>query len=225
MLSFKKFPGGDEMKNTCTLFILVLACFLFSVESAAAQRPTDLPTEPEIIKISDEVQVLRFYGAKGTRSESRHHYLEIEGKRVPDVFSKLVYKDLSFTFAFRNNLWGDDGYLRSGDSPIPHSPSPVSAEQLKKGWYEGREQLEGTPENWAYGEWKNGGLFAAPEKLSEAADSLKLPILPREGSDMLFIPKEEPVQKEEERDEGKKEDISEETLKALEEALKKNKKE
>lgn len=210
------------MKNTCKLLILFLSCFLLSVEPAAAQRPANVPAEPERIRIADEVQILRFYGAKGTRSESRHHDLEIERKRVPDVFSKLVYKDLSFTFASRHNLWGDDGYLRSENSPIPHSPSPVPAEHLKKGWYEGRKKLEGTPENWVYGEWKDGGLFAAPEKLSEAADSLKLSILPREGSDMLLILKEEPVQKEEK---GKKEDVSEDTLKALEEALKKNQKE
>lgn len=210
------------MKNTCKLLILFLACFLLSVKPAAAQRPSNVPEEPEIIRISDEVQILRFYGAKGTRSESRHHYLEIEGKRVPDAFSKLVYKDLSFTFASRHNLWGDDGYLRSEDSPIPHSPTPASAEQFEKGWYEGREKLEGIPENWIYGEWKNGGIFAAPEKLSEAADSLKLPILPREGSEKLLILKDEPVQKEEE---GKTEDVSEDTLKDLEEALKKNKKE
>ncbi|NLB83122.1 MAG: hypothetical protein GX791_02625 [Synergistaceae bacterium] len=202
------------MKNTCKLLILFLACFLLSVESAAAQRTADLPSEPEIIRISDEVQVLRFYGAKGTRSESRHHYLEIEGKRIPDVFSKLVYKDLSFTFASRHYLWGDDGYFRSGDSPIPHSPSPAPTEQLEKGWYEGRKKLVGTPENWVYGEWKDGGIFAAPEKLSEAADSLKLPILPRDTSGIpLILDAEDTKPAKGKKDEENNEGLSEDALK------------
>ena len=100
--------------------------------------------------------------------------------------------------------------------------SPVAApeELLERGWYEGAERLAGTPENWIWGGWNGGSLFAAPEKLAEAARELKLPQLPRDGSPFQELIPPQPVEKEPGKSGGAS---REEALTALEEALKEKK--
>ena len=176
------------MKNMLKLLVLFFTVFLvFPAVPAPGQTSGENPEEPEIITVSEDVRILRYYSARGTRSEARHHYLEIEGERIPDVFSKVVYKGLSFTFGSRKYHWGDDGYLRGSDAEVTGSPSPISAEQLERGWYEGGGILQGTPENWIYGEWKGGALLAAPEKLGWAVETLDLPVIPRDASGIGLI--------------------------------------
>jgi len=209
------------MKNMLKLLVLFFTVFLVSpAVPAPGQTSGENPEEPEIITVSEDVRILRYYSARGTRSEARHHYLEIEGERIPDVFSKVVYKGLSFTFGSRKYHWGDDGYLRGSDAEVTGSPSPISAEQLERGWYEGGGILQGTPENWIYGEWKGGALLAAPEKLGWAVETLDLPVIPRDASGIgLILAPENTKPVQEKNDEG----LSEDALKSLEEALKKRK--
>ena len=208
------------MKNMLKLLALFAAFLVFPAVPAPGQTPGESPEEPEIITVSEDVRILRYYSARGTRSEARHHYLEIEGERIPDVFSKVIYKGLSFTFGSRKYTWGDDGYLRGPDAAVPGSASPVPGEQLERGWYEGGEILKGTPENWIYGEWKAGALLAAPEKLGQAVETLDLPVLPRDASGIgLILAPENTQPAQEKKDEG----LSEDALKSLEEALKKRK--
>ncbi|MDD2454490.1 hypothetical protein [Aminivibrio sp.] len=209
------------MKNMLKLLVLFFTVFLvFPAVPAPGQTSGENPEEPEIITVSEDVRILRYYSARGTRSEARHHYLEIEGERIPDVFSKVVYKGLSFTFGSRKYHWGDDGYLRGSDAEVTGSPSPISAEQLERGWYEGGGILQGTPENWIYGEWKGGALLAAPEKLGWAVETLDLPVIPRDASGIgLILAPENTKPVQEKNDEG----LSEDALKSLEEALKKRK--
>jgi len=209
------------MKNMLKLLVLFFTVFLvFPAVPAPGQTSGENPEEPEIITVSEDVRILRYYSARGTRSEARHHYLEIEGERIPDVFSKVVYKGLSFTFGSRKYHWGDDGYLRGSDTEVTGSPSPISAEQLERGWYEGGGILQGTPENWIYGEWKGGALLAAPEKLGWAVETLDLPVIPRDASGIgLILAPENTKPVQEKNDEG----LSEDALKSLEEALKKRK--
>jgi len=212
------------MKNILKLLVLFTAFLVFPAVPAPGQTPGESPEEPEIITVSEDVRILRYYSARGTRSEARHHYLEIEGERIPDVFSKVIYKGLSFTFGSRKYTWGDDGYLRGPDAAVPGSASPVPGEQLERGWYEGGEILKGTPENWIYGEWKAGALLAAPEKLGQAVETLDLPVLPRDASPISLILDAEGTKPDQgKKDEEKKEDLSEDALKSLEEALKKRK--
>jgi hypothetical protein len=209
------------MKNMLKLLVLFFTVFLvFPAVPAPGQTSGENPEEPEIITVSEDVRILRYYSARGTRSEARHHYLEIEGERIPDVFSKVVYKGLSFTFGSRKYHWGDDGYLRGSDAEVTGSPSPISAEQLERGWHEGGGILQGTPENWIYGEWKGGALLAAPEKLGWAVETLDLPVIPRDASGIgLILAPENTKPVQEKNDEG----LSEDALKSLEEALKKRK--
>ena len=209
------------MKNMLKLLVLFFTVFLvFPAVPAPGQTSGENPEEPEIITVSEDVRILRYYSARGTRSEARHHYLEIEGERIPDVFSKVVYKGLSFTFGSRKYHWGDDGYLRGSDAEVTGSPSPISAEQLERGWYEGGGILQWTPENWIYGEWKGGALLAAPEKLGWAVETLDLPVIPRDASGIgLILAPENTKPVQEKNDEG----LSEDALKSLEEALKKRK--
>jgi len=208
------------MKNILKLLALFAVFLVFPADPAPGQAREENPEEPEIITVSEDVRILRYYSARGTRSEARHHFLEIEGERIPDAFSKVVYKGLSFTFRSRKYTWGDDGYLRGSDSEVPGSPSPISEEHLERGWYEGGEILEGTPENWLYGEWKGGTLLAAPEKLGQAVETLDLPVLPRDASGIgLILAPENTQPAQEKKDEG----LSEDALKSLEEALKKRK--
>ena len=208
------------MKKAPAVLIALVLMFCCLPAGADAALPAGPAPDAERVETPEGITFITTYSARGSRSEARHHYLEIEGERIPDVFSKVVYKGLSFTFGSRKYHWGDDGYLRGSDAEVTGSPSPISAEQLERGWYEGGGILQGTPENWIYGEWKGGALLAAPEKLGWAVETLDLPVIPRDASGIGLIlapEKTKPVQ--EKNDEG----LSEDALKSLEEALKKRK--
>ena len=208
------------MKNILKLLALFAVFLVFPADPAPGQAREENPEEPEIITVSEDVRILRYYSARGTRSEARHHFLEIEGERIPDAFSKVVYKGLSFTFRSRKYTWGDDGYLMESHAAVPGSASFIPAEQVERGWYEGGEILKGTPENWIYGEWKDGALLAVPEKLGQVVETLDLPVLPRDASGIgLILAPENTQPAQEKKDEG----LSEDALKSLEEALKKRK--
>ncbi|MBL3540013.1 hypothetical protein [Aminivibrio sp.] len=184
------------MKNTFAVLIVLAVLLCIVPAGADAGLPGGPVPDMEREETPEGITFITAYSARGSRSEARHHYIEIEGFLVPDVFSRLKYKDFPFEFISRQNHWGDDGYVLAGELVVPESPSAVAEEQLEKGWYEGPERLSGTPGNWVWGTWEGGSLFAAPEKLAEAAKELKLPLLPRDGSPFqeLILPR--PVEKE-----------------------------
>ncbi len=118
------------MKNMLKLLVLFFTVFLvFPAVPAPGQTSGENPEEPEIITVSEDVRILRYYSARGTRSEARHHYLEIEGERIPDVFSKVVYKGLPLHFSDPENITGETTDT-SGDpmlkSQVFHPPYPQS---------------------------------------------------------------------------------------------------
>ena len=213
------------MKKTTAVLMAVFLMLCSLPAGADAVLPAGPAPDEERVETPDGITFITAYSARGSRSEGRHHYLEIGGFSVPDVFSRLKYRDFSFVFVSRKYLWGDDGYVRTGNLAVPESPSAVDEKQLEKGWYEGAERLSGTPEHWIWGAWEGGSIFAAPEKLAEAVKELKLPVLPREGSPLYEALR--PVQEEPDAgpSEKKTQDpvSGDEALKALEEELKEKK--
>jgi hypothetical protein len=200
------------------LFVLALSAltFLFPAHPEAVPLPEGPAAGAERVETQDGIALLVTYSGRGSRSEARHHFVEIHGVLVPDFFSRLKYKNYAFQFVSRNYLWGDDGYVRTEEFSLSESASPVTEEQLKKGWYQGTERLAGTPEDWVWGEWNGGALFAAPEKLREAATELNLTQLQRDGSLFPALLRPQPAEK----DPGETGETSpEDVLKALEETL------
>lgn len=208
------------MKNMPLVLIILAALLCIFPAGAVAVLPGGPAPDVEREETPEGITFITAYSARGSRSEARHHYIEIEGFSVPDVFSQLKYKDFPFVFISRQYHWGDDGYVRAGELAVPESTSAVAEELLERGWYEGAERLSGTPGNWIWGAWKGGSLFAAPEKLAEAAKELNLPPLPRDGSPFSELIPPQPVEKEPGKSGGAS---GEEALKALEEALQKKK--
>lgn len=213
------------MKKAPAVLIALVLMFCCLPAGADAALPAGPAPDAERVETPEGITFITTYSARGSRSEARHHYLEIGGFPVPDVFSRLKYRDCSFVFSSRQHLWGDDGYVQTGDLAVPESPSAVEEKQLEKGWYEGAERLSGTPENWIWGAWEGGSLFAAPEKLAEAAKELKLPVLPREGSPLYEALRPVPAEPDAESPEKKTQDTvsGDEALKALEESFKEKK--
>jgi len=123
------------------------------------------------------------YSAKGTRSEARHGFIEIEGYTVPDVFTCLVYKDIGVTFSSRSYHWGDDGYWPSAMLAAPEVEGPpLSETEEKTGWKITDKRPAGLPENWVYVEWEEGAAFVAPDRLKDFVEKMELPLIPREGN-------------------------------------------
>ncbi len=123
------------------------------------------------------------YSAKGSRSEARHGFIEIEGYTVPDVFTSLVYKGIGVTFSSRSYHWGDDGYWPSAKVAVPEVEGPSLSETDKEtGWKITDKRPAGLPENWVYVEWEEGAAFVAPDRLKDFVEKMGLPLIPREGN-------------------------------------------
>lgn len=206
------------------LFSAVFFCLSISDAGELPIFPEKLTGSGEETENLDELTLITTFSARGSRSEARHHFLKIEGYSVPDVFLRLKYGKYTFTFNARNNQWGDDGYLRSPGFEISPSSDLLSEELRKTGWYEGRERLEGTPENWIYGEWENSAVFSAPEKLTEAVKTLNPPILSRYGKRINLPLRPLPHNSLEEKGGTSKKAASADAMEVLEETLKEEKK-
>ncbi len=123
------------------------------------------------------------YSAKGTRSEARHGFIEIEGYTVPDVFTSLVYRGTGVTFSTRSYHWGNDGYWPDATAAMPGEEGPALSEKDKEtGWKIAEKRPSGLPEDWVYVKWNDGSAFVAPDRLEDFVKKMKLPLIPREGS-------------------------------------------
>ena len=115
------------------LFVLALSAltFLFPAHPEAVPLPEGPAAGAERVETQDGIALLVTYSGRGSRSEARHHFVEIHGVLVPDFFSRLKYKNYAFQFVSRNYLWGDDGYVRTEEFSLSEAASPVTEEQLK----------------------------------------------------------------------------------------------
>jgi hypothetical protein len=120
---------------------------------------------------------------EGSRSEARHGYLLLNGKAMPDFFWTVVAANQHFIFHQRKNMWGDDGYFPLKVAvDIGTAKVKFTKDDLKQGYYMGKDKKPGTPANWLYLEWKNGAGFCAPDRLVELIDDLALVPIPRSTS-------------------------------------------
>lgn len=135
----------------------------------------------EKLKIENKVK----YSNQGTKSEARHWSLFINGINIPDVFNKVYCQDQLFIFAQRAAMWGDDGYFKSQEKLIiAESKKTISNEDLKKGWYIGKEKLINTPDTWIYAEWEDKAVFIDYKKINDLINELKLKTMPRQKTDI-----------------------------------------
>ncbi len=129
------------------------------------------------------------YDAKGTRSESRHGYLYVDGNAVPDVFQLVYDGQKYYSFRTRSNMWGDDGYhVAYRDLEIPRSDKSVTAQEFDRGWYLGKKKKSGTPKHWIYVEWNQESAFTAPSALTSMAEDLNLRPINRVARLKLELP-------------------------------------
>jgi len=123
------------------------------------------------------------YSSKGTRSEAKHGYLYLNGDKIGDYFTLIIYNDEAYKFFQRDHRWGKDGYFPNKaiktDEKTGVSKEEITSEVLDRGWYEGNEKLKSTPPYWIYAEWQSGSAFVSIEKIREMADALGLKKIPR----------------------------------------------
>lgn len=124
------------------------------------------------------------YSAKGTRSEARHGYVEIEGYIVPDIFVYLTYRGKTVVFLTRSNMWGDDGYWPSLEVVLPEKKgSPLTVKEKIKGWRISQDVPSDFPEDWVFVKWGNGSAFVSAKKLKNFVETMNLPTIAREGTE------------------------------------------
>ena len=85
------------MKNMPAVLIVLASLLCIFPAGAYAVPAPDVERE----ETPEGITYITAYSARGSRSEGRHHYLEIGGFSVPDVFSRLKYRDFSFVFVSR----------------------------------------------------------------------------------------------------------------------------
>ncbi len=135
------------------------------------------------------------FSAKGTRSEARHGFIEVEGYTLPDVFTEVVYRGIGVGFRTRSHMWGDDGYWPDARVSLPEEKGPaLSAEARERGWAMTDETPEKLPENWAFVKWKDGSAFVTADCLKDFVEEMELPLLERYG-ELMEIPREETTPK------------------------------
>ena len=133
---------------------------------------------------SDDIVQKITYSNKGSRSEARHGYLLYKGKSIPDVFNKIIYKSNVYIFFQRIEMWGDDGYFPYNEEiKIKDSNDNISKEQLEKGWYLGKDRLQGTPENWIYVEWEDKSAFLSLDKINPFTREFEMETIDRQQLD------------------------------------------
>jgi len=157
------------MKNKFTNLIFIsVPFFLLSCLSLLADRPFPL------------IEGRTVYSNQGTRSEARHHYLYVRDRAVPDTFELVWQEGRLYRFVQRDHTWGDDGYLSvPSDIHIVRTDRVLSDEDARRKFYDGNERLDGTPEHWAYVEWKGGRAFVDPIALWNLVESKRLKPIPR----------------------------------------------
>ncbi len=123
------------------------------------------------------------YSHKDTRSESKHGHLFINGVEIPDVFTLVISRDGAYRFHRRQQLWGMDGYFPAEKAAdiftVKESSTGIGAEATSRGWYEGKEKLAGTPDEWLYVEWEEGSVFLSPDKIKDFVSARNLKTIPR----------------------------------------------
>ncbi|RPJ08064.1 MAG: hypothetical protein EHM28_05330 [Spirochaetaceae bacterium] len=125
---------------------------------------------------------------EGTRSESRHGYLIINGKALPDNFSVVAYDGVKYIFSQRQNMWGDDGYFPLQKALAFEPATQVFRnEDLALGWYEGSKVKKGTPVNWLYVEWSGGACFVSIDRIEDLIVQYKIPAIRRSNDNRLFM--------------------------------------
>jgi len=111
------------------------------------------------------------YSNKGSKSEARHGHLKINKKYFPNYFPYVIINKKHFVFYCRKHMWGDDGYFPVSTSEkiisIKKSKKKINKNQLAKGWYPGKTQLDSTPSNWIYIKYKKGSWFLDYNKLQD----------------------------------------------------------
>jgi hypothetical protein len=121
------------------------------------------------------------YDNKGSRSESRHHYLALNGKSVPDVFEMIEIDGTLYRFATRDNNWGDDGYVPVPDSEMPYSgdSGSITSENKSRGWYLSEKRKKDTPRNWCWVSRDGKTAFVSPERINEFSETMGFTDIPR----------------------------------------------
>jgi hypothetical protein len=121
------------------------------------------------------------YSNKGTRSESRHGYLFLNGKEIPDVYRLVICNDRAFKFFQRRHMWGRDGYfpVKTEGGEIVKDGSHAGTEAIRREYYRGNVRYENTPEDWIFVRWDGGAAFVSPERIADLDGVLKLRAIPR----------------------------------------------
>jgi hypothetical protein len=165
--------------------ICLLICLFLIIACASSEKRKNTNNQFIFQKIEHNIT----YSQKGTRSEAKHGHLFINGKELPDVFYMLRSGETAYKFYQRENIWGWDGYFKLEDEliPIKKSPEKITKEDLAKGWYTGKEKLEGTPGNWVYLEWGNGSGFSSLEAIEDLISILNIKKIPRSTGIKLLI--------------------------------------
>ncbi len=161
------------MKNLKIFFVILLAIiFAPSLKEKCADLHCALH------KIEHSVT----YSNRGTKSEAKHGHLSVNGKELPDVFMSVRSEDATYKFYQRKYRWGKDGYFpykEKDKTAVKKSAKKISKKELEKGYYTGKELLEGTPGNWLYTEWGDGSCYVSPEAVENMIQDLRLKIIPR----------------------------------------------
>lgn len=115
------------------------------------------------------------YSGKGSKSESVHGYLLVDGAPLADVFTVVAQGKRLWRFQQRSHLWGADGYILAPEAAgLARSEELVASESLKRGWYVGKKRLQGTPEHWVYLEWQDGCAWADARSIGHVVMHFKL---------------------------------------------------
>lgn len=156
----------------------IIAAFLLAIFASLAENRCST------CSISDTVEHKITYTNKDTRSEARHGHLYINGNELPDVFTSVVYREKSYKFHQRADMWGSDGYFpveTETPAEVKAANARITIEDLNRGWYIGKELLSGTPSSWLHVTWNGGSAFVVPEKVVEMAKALNLKKIQREA--------------------------------------------
>ncbi len=107
------------------------------------------------------------YSHKGTKSEARHGFLEINGKNIPDVFRYVKTNQGEYKFFQRTNMWGNDGYhpIKKSEIKIKTINGQMSEAAIKNKYYIASYKFKNTPANWIFVAWDKEKAFVSPEKL------------------------------------------------------------
>lgn len=104
------------MKNMPAVLIVLASLLCIFPAGAYAVPAPDVERE----ETPEGITYITAYSARGSRSEARHHYLEIEGFSVPDVFSQLNTRT-SLSCSSQENTTGETTDTSGlGNSPWPN---------------------------------------------------------------------------------------------------------